>query len=230
MFWIFNNVVKMSANFVIYMLKITSEIMALIPMMGNLLLLYSFIRLTSSSLVKLLDLCKYLTKHEKKRSRNNKRRNTVSFLNDTIAISEKEALQNDKETKVVSNQESSISTYKNTRDYWNKVPNLSVLNGEQRKSKSNLKKTKSLDYLTYMINQLDKGNPEKEERYEVREGSERVPNNTYGKVKHETVFINNDEEESSDDLELLSSDDESVNDSKVNVNHFIHQLSLLVSE
>merc|ERR1711892_263740 len=163
----------MSANFVIYMLKITSEIMALIPMMGNLLLLYSFLRLTSSSPVKLLDLCKYLTMHEKKRERNNKRRNTVSFLNDTIAISEKEALQSDKETKVVANQESSISTYKNTRDYWNKVPNLSVLNGEQRKSKSNLKKTKSLDYLTYMINQLDNGNPEKEERYEMREGSER---------------------------------------------------------
>ena len=32
----------------------------------------------------------------------------------------------------------------------------------------------------------------------------------YGKVKHETVFGNKNEEESSDDLELLSSDDESI--------------------
>ena len=83
-------------------------------------------------------------------------------------------------------------------------------NGDQRTCKNKLKKTKSLDYLTYMKDQLEN----KEFRDHEGKGTEKGPN-FYGKVKHETVFINENEEESSDDLELLSSDEDSFNNSKV---------------
>ena len=109
------------------------------------------------------------------------------------------------------------STFKDTRDYWNQIPNLSILNGDQRKGKNKLKKAKSLDYLTYtkdhMVTKESKDN-----------GSTRTETgpNLYGKVKHETVFITENEEESSDDLELLSSDEDSFNNSKVKINNILY--------
>ena len=112
------------------------------------------------------------------------------------------------ETKDVVSNENNKSTFKNTRDYWNQIPNLSILNGDQRTCKNKLKKAKSFDYLTYMKDQL----VNKEFRDHEGKGTEKGPN-FYGKVKHEAVFIN--EEESSDDLELLSSDEDSFNNSKV---------------
>ena len=190
------------------------------------LLIYSFIQWTSSFTVKLLDLSKYLTNYEEKKTEKKKRRNTVSAVNDNIAISENQVSHDDNDTKAGDNQESRNSTFTSSRDYWNTV------GGDQNKSKSNLKKTKSLDYLTYRINKSVEENEHKEIKLvknNKSSGSERVPNNTYEEVKHETVFINDEEEESSDDLELFSSDDESVDNTEVNSIHFIHTLVLFPS-
>ena len=60
-----------------------------------------------------------------------------------------------------------------------------------------------MDYLTYMKDQMET----KEFRDQEGTRTEKGPN-VYGKVKHETVFINENEEDSSDDLELLSSDED----------------------
>ena len=51
--------------------------------------------------------------------------------------------------------------------------------------------------------------------FKHQEGTRTEKGNVYGKVKHETVFINENEEDSSDDLELASSDEDSFNNSKV---------------
>ena len=115
-----------------------------------------------------------------------------------------------KETKDVVSNENDKSTFKDTRDYWNQIPNLAIFNGDQRKCKNKLKKANSLDHLTYMKDQIETQELRDHENTRTEKGP-----NVYGKVKHETVYINENEEESSDDLELLSSDEDSFNNSKV---------------
>jgi len=82
-------------------------------------------------------------------------------------------------------------TFQNKRDYWN-----NALSGEQQRSTNKIKKTKSLDFSGELpINS------------QVAERG----SNLYGKEKHKTIFIDDD---SSEELELYSSDDESFTNSQ----------------
>ena len=206
MFWILCDMFNMSFNIVNYLFKIASVAISLLPIMRNLLVFYSFLCLTSSLCLPLHGLC--LTNLQRKDESSKKRRNTVSFASDQLGHNDNQRVQNMKES-VVSN-ENNKSTFKDTRDYWNQIPNTSILKCDQRKYKNKLKKAKSLDYLTYKKDELETN----EFRDQESTRNEKGPN-FYGKVKHETVFMNENEEDSSDDLELVSSDEDSFNNSKV---------------
>eukprot|EP00092_Neocalanus_flemingeri_P020892 GFUD01022634.1.p1 GENE.GFUD01022634.1~~GFUD01022634.1.p1 ORF type:complete len:787 (+),score=168.87 GFUD01022634.1:426-2786(+) len=220
MYWVLGYLFNMSVNTFNNLLYIASGVIWLMPIIKNLLLICSFIRLTSIAAVKLHNLCKYGSRLEQIKTKAKKRSNRVSFVDDNLS--------NDQENKcfIGDSQENTNDKFRNTKDYWNKNQSLlSLYTNGDHKLNNKLKKTKSLDQLTFIKHQL---NTEKKrtdyqianadqndnERKVVKKNSSSThQQNEYRKYKHETVFINGNEDESSDEIELLSSDEDSLNDS-----------------
>ena len=225
MFWILSYLFKMFVNIVNILLNITSGVIWLMPVIKNLLLSYSSICLTSVLVLKLHEFCKYVATLEQNKTRN-KTQNNVSFVS--------EFASNDHKSKsIVKDSDGNRNNkFRNTKDYWNKNQSLSSLNSTvDHKLKNKHNKAKSLDELTFTkhqqnavekgaSNQIPKDFRNNNARNVSKNNSSPFPNkrqNIYGKVNHKTIFVNTNEEESSDDLELLSSDDDSIL-SKVKMN------------
>ena len=121
LFWILGDMFNMSVNILNCIFKIDSEAISLLPIMRNLLLIYSFLRLASSLCLKLHGFWKYLTTLQRKDESSKKRRNTVSFAEDQLGHNANQCIENLKETKDVVSNEKNKSTFKNTRDYWNQM-------------------------------------------------------------------------------------------------------------
>ena len=101
-----------------YVTNIAGIFFWLLPFVKNLLLIYSFIHLTSVLALQLHGLCKYVARLEKNKGRH-KRQNTVS----AVANSD----QNGKNITHDS-EKSGNSKFRKTRDYWNQ--NQTVLSAQ----------------------------------------------------------------------------------------------------
>ena len=190
--------------------NITSGVIWLIPLpiLKQLLSLFSF-------------LCPRV---EVNKTNNRKKRNRVSFESDNIRNNHYQENKN----YVTDSHGITNKTYKNTKHSWNKnqVLNAIIILERWESSSNKLNKSKSLDHITYMKTQLNtqenkdhhKSTEKKKRQFVKNSNSSKCEKrqNLYRKVNHETVFLSDNEEESSDDLELLSSsDDEPFNNSNL---------------
>ena len=140
MFWILSSLFNMSVDIVSTIFYIASGVIWLMPIIKNLLLIYSLIRLTSITAVKLHDLCKYIARLEQNKKKK-KRRHTVSFVSDNL-----------RNNNFIN--ENRNNKFMNTKDYWNKNQALSSFysNGDHQLN-SKHKKTKSLDQSAFIKRQ-----------------------------------------------------------------------------
>jgi len=179
MIWLFENMFNILGNILDACNVIITWFIWLLPVIKNLLLIYSFIHLIFILLCKLYNMCRYV----------------VWIKDETVEIVVKE------ETDINSNEDHKVSivplkdenkkhNFKNTRDFWNKNQTINSTQFSSGKEiKITYKKSKTCDVLT-MAKCLK--NNKIQEWMLPRQ-------NVYGKVKHRTLNDNSQGELSFDD-------------------------------